>query len=296
MFAARRAAAALHGLRPGRGPGAIPEVVSVESLLRGSGLPRTEGLLLLSRLLGVERSKLMAHPESEVPAEHCAAARELFDRRRAGEPIAYLLGEREFFGLRLRVTRDVLIPRPETERLVELALEALASDAGSRVLELGTGSGAVAIALASGRPGLEIVATDISDAALAVARDNARRHRAAIRFLQGDWFDAVGARQFDLIVSNPPYVPAGDPHLARGDVRFEPRLALVGGEDGMNCIAHIADRGRDHLLPGGRILLEHGYDQGDRCLELLRGLGYGEVADFADLAGLPRVCMARWRG
>jgi len=269
---------------------------TAESLLRDSGLPRNEGLLLLSRLLGIERWRLTVHPETEVSPQQCAAAREWFERRRAGEPIAYLLEEREFFGLALRVTPDVLIPRPETERLVELALESVAPGVPTRVLELGTGSGAVAIAMSSERPGAEIAASDVSDAALAVARDNARRRGATIDFLHGDWFEPVGSMLFDLIVSNPPYIAARDPHLARGDVRFEPRLALVGGEDGMDHIERIADRARNHLVPNGRVLLEHGYDQGERCVELLRGLGYCEVEDFADLAGLPRVCVGRWRG
>ena len=275
---------------------ARPTFATAESLLRESGLPRSEGLLLLSRLLCVERSRLMAHPETKLSPQQGAAAREWFERRRAGEPIAYLLEEREFFGLALRVTPDVLIPRPETERLVELALESIAPSEPARVLDLGTGSGAVAIALASERPGAEIVASDVSDAALAVARDNARRRGATIRFLHGDWFEPIGSMPFDLIASNPPYVAAHDPHLARGDVRFEPRLALVAGEDGMDHIEHIADRARNHLVPNGRILLEHGYDQAGRCLELLRGLGYCEVEDFADLAGLPRVCVGCWRG
>lgn len=264
-------------------------------MLCESGLPRSEGLLLLARLLGIERSKLMAHPEIEILPQQHAAARRWFERRRAGEPVAYLIEEREFYGLSLHVTPDVLIPRPETERLVELALEGISPDAPARVVELGTGSGAVAIALARARPALKITATDVSEAALVVARDNARRHGAAVEFLCGNWFEAVGGRQFDLIVSNPPYVAAGDLHLDRGDLRYEPRLALVGGKEGMNCIASIADRGRSHLLSGGRILLEHGYDQGDRCVELLRELGYCDVADFADLAGLPRVCVGRRR-
>ena len=274
----------------------MPKARSSESVLRESGLPRSEGLLLLARLLGIERSRLMVHLEVELSPQQCAAARRWFERRRAGEPVAHLIEEREFYGLSLRVTPDVLIPRPETERLVELALDHISPRAPGRLLELGTGSGAAAIALAKERPGLEMFATDISEAALAVARDNARRHGAAIQFLCGNWFEAVGDTQFDLIVSNPPYVAARDPHLERGDVRFEPRLALVGGEDGMDCIGYIADQGRRHLVSGGWMLLEHGYDQGDRCVELLRALGYCDVADFSDLAGLSRVCVGRWRG
>jgi release factor glutamine methyltransferase len=196
----------------------------------------------------------------------------------------------------LRVTADVLIPRPETEHLVELALERLHLGAPARVLELGTGCGGIAVALASERPGLGIVATDVSEAALALARRNACDHGAEIDFVLSDWFVALGPQQFDLIVSNPPYVAAGDAHLERGDLRFEPRLALVGGEDGLACIREIAARAQNRLRPGGSLLMEHGYDQGDRCVELLGALGYAEVADFNDLAGLPRACAGVWRG
>jgi release factor glutamine methyltransferase len=292
MLVASRSA----GVRPDSGPSSTRQFMSAESVLRESGLPRSEGLLLLARMLGIERSRLMAHPETEISPQQCAAARGWFERRRAGEPVAYLIEEREFYGLSLRVTPDVLIPRPETERLVELALDRISPGAPARLLELGTGSGAVAIALASARPALEVTATDVSQAALAVAQHNALRHGAAIEFALGSWFQAVGGRRFDLIVSNPPYVAAHDPHLERGDLRFEPRLALLGGEDGMDSIGCIADRGRNHLVSGGWILFEHGYDQRDRCMESLHALGYCDVADFSDLAGLSRVCVARWRG
>jgi release factor glutamine methyltransferase len=164
------------------------------------------------------------------------------------------------------------------------------------VLDLGTGSGAIAVALAALRPGLKIVATDISEKALAVARGNAREHGVDIEFGLGDWFEAIGPVPFDLVVSNPPYVAAADAHLERGDVRFEPRLALVGGEDGLACIRMIAERARSWLPPGGWLLLEHGYDQRDRCVELFRGLGYVDVEDFDDLARVPRVCAGRRRG
>jgi len=296
MFVARRIPSAIASPEPDRGAASVPESMSSEAVLCEGGLSRSEGLLLLARLLGIERSRLMAHPEIELSPQQYATARRWFERRRAGEPVAYLIEEREFYGLPLRVTPDVLIPRPETERLVELALDRVSLHVPARVLELGTGSGAVAIALASARPASKITASDISEAALAVARDNALGHAAAIEFLLGNWFEAVGDRRFDLIVTNPPYVAARDPHLERGDVRFEPRLALVGGEDGMNCIGHIADQGRNHLVSGGWILFEHGCDQGDRCAALLHTLGYCDIEDFEDLAGLSRVCVGRWRG
>ena len=275
---------------------AVETGATIGGLLHECGLPRSEAELLLGFILGRERVWLLAHAEESIDSSRARAARALFARRRAGEPVAYITGWREFYGLALRVTPDVLIPRPETELLVELALERLPPGAPGRVLELGTGSGAIAIALASERPGLGIVATDVSEAALALARRNARDHGAEIEFVLGDWFDALAPEQFDLIVSNPPYVAAGDAHLERGDVRFEPQLALVGGGDGLACIREIAARAQDRLRPGGCLLMEHGYDQGARCVELLVALGYAEVADFHDLAGWPRACAGVWRG
>jgi len=275
---------------------AVETGVTIGGLLRESGLPRLEAELLLCSILGCERGWLMAHAEEGIDSSGARAARAQFARRRAGEPVSYITGWREFYGLALQVTPEVLIPRPETELLVELALERLSPGAPAHVLELGTGSGAIAIALASERPGLAIVASDVSDAALALARRNARNHGAEIDFVLSDWFDALRPGQFDLIVSNPPYVPAEDAHLKRGDLRFEPRLALVGGDDGLACIREIAMRAQNRLRRGGSLLLEHGYDQGDRCVALLRELRYADVADFRDLAGLSRACVGVWRG
>jgi len=278
------------------GVNAVETGATIGGLLRESGLPRFEAELLLCSVLGCERARLIAHAEEAIDSSRARAAGARFARRRAGEPVSHITGWREFYGLALRVTSDVLIPRPETEHLVELALERLPVGTSARALELGTGCGAIAIALASGRPGLGIVATDVSEAALALARRNACDHGAEIDFMLSDWFGALGPEQFDLIVSNPPYVAAGDAHLERGDLRFEPRLALVGGEDGLACIREIAARAQNRLRPGGSLLLEHGYDQGDRCVELLGALGYTQVADFNDLAGLPRACAGVWRG
>ncbi|HMG59831.1 MAG TPA: peptide chain release factor N(5)-glutamine methyltransferase [Burkholderiales bacterium] len=273
---------------------AVETGATIGGLLRESGLPRLEAELLLCSVLGCERVRLIARAEEAVDSSRARSAHARFARRRAGEPVSYITGWREFYGLALRVTPEVLIPRPETERLVELALERLPAPA--RVLELGTGSGAIAIALATERPGLGIVATDVSEAALALARRNARDHGVEIAFVLSDWLDALGPEQFDLIVSNPPYVAAGDAHLERGDVRFEPRLALVGGGDGLACIREIAVRAQNRLRPGGWLLMEHGYDQGDRCVKLLSALGYAAVTDFHDLAGWPRACAGVWRG
>jgi release factor glutamine methyltransferase len=268
----------------------------IEDLLRGSDLPRHEAELLLRSALGCERSFLIAHAEDVVDSSNARTAQAWFARRRLGEPVSYITGWREFYGLKLHVTPDVLIPRSETEQLVDLALARFPLGLSARVLDLGTGSGAIAVALASLRPELRITATDVSEKALDVARRNSLDHAVEIAFIRSDWFESIGADPFDLIVSNSPYVAARDPHLERGDVRFEPRIALVGGDDGLACIRRIAAGARQYLRPGGSLLLEHGYDQAERCVALLRELGYTAVADFPDLAGLPRVCSAAWRG
>ena len=275
--------------------GAVEAVWTIGALLRESALPRPEAEILLGSALDYGRSRLIAHPEQPVDASKSRLARAWFSRRRSGEPVAYITGWREFYGIALHVSPDVLIPRPQTELLVDLALERLRPGCPARVLELGTGSGAICVALASQRPDLTITATDISEAALVVARRNAQEHAVEIDFVQSDWLESIGD-SFDLILANPPYVAAGDPHLERGDLRFEPRLALVGGDDGLDCIRRIATDARERLRPGGRLFVEHGYDQGELCAGLLRRLDFAEVDDFQDLAGMPRVCVAAWRG
>jgi release factor glutamine methyltransferase len=266
--------------------------LAIRALIQGSGLPASEARLLLAAQLGVERAWLIAHADDPLDEARCADAGELFRRRRLGEPVAYILGSREFYGLDLAVTPDVLIPRPETELLVELALRLLGEGA-RRVLDLGTGSGAIAIAVARAAPQAEVWATDASAAALAVARTNAKRHAPRVRLVQSDWFASLAGERFDLIVTNPPYVEDGDPHLTEGDVRFEPRAALVGGPDGLDCIRRIVREARDHLAPGGRLLFEHGYDQATRCRALLATQGYADIASWPDLAGILRVTGGR---
>lgn len=248
--------------------------------------------MLIAHELRVDRAWLAAHAEDEVGGAESTAVQSLFLRRRAGEPIAYLTGEREFYGLALAVTPAVLIPRPETELLVDIALKRLKD--GARALDLGTGSGAVAIALALARPAVSVTACEASDDALEVARANARRHGARVRFAKSDWFSALGGERFDLIVSNPPYIASGDPHLTLGDVRFEPRQALEAGPTGLECIEAIAVAARLHLAACGWLVLEHGYDQGESCVQLLVRLGYAEVADRRDLAGAPRAVLGRF--
>jgi release factor glutamine methyltransferase len=265
---------------------------TLAALLAASGLPALEAQVLAAHALGLSRARVLADSQRGLDAETVRAIERLFLRRRAGEPVAYLTGEREFHGLSLQVTPDVLIPRPETELLVELALEHLPNRAG-RVLDLGTGSGAIAVAIAHAAPDAEVVAVDASGAALAVARENARRHGAAIRFVEGEWFAGVGSERFDVVVSNPPYVAAGDGHLGEGDLRFEPRTALVGGPDGLDAIRAIVAGAKRHLVPGGWLLFEHGFDQAERCRSLLAMYGYAGIANWPDLAGITRVAGGR---
>lgn len=268
----------------------------IGELIRDSGLPRPEAELLLCVLMGCERAHIIAHRDEVIGRSDADLAQDWFARRRLGEPIPYITARREFYGISLRVTPEVLIPRPETERLVDLALGHVPAGASACALDLGTGCGAIAVALACERPRLRITATDVSAAALAVARENARCQGAEIEFVRSDWFACLPPRPFDLIVSNPPYVMSGDKHLELGDVRFEPRIALVGGDNGLDCIERIAGQARTRLREGGWLILEHGFDQRNSCLELFRNLGYLETEDFDDLAGIPRVCAGRWGG
>ncbi len=262
--------------------------VTYRQLLRESGLPESEAKILLEAATARPRAWLLAHADECADENQIRIARKLYARRQAGEPIAYITGEREFYSLELAVTPDVLIPRPETELLVELAIE-LAPNRAGRLIDLGTGSGAVAIALAKHLPDAEVWACDISEAALNVARLNAQRHGVAVRFVRSDWLSEVPPGRFDVIVSNPPYIAAGDAHLQQGDVRFEPRQALVGGADGLDCIRAIVAQSVERLEPGGWLLFEHGYDQAARCRDLLQACGFRDVASWDDLAGIARV-------
>ena len=262
--------------------------------LRDSPLPRNEALQLLAHATGRTREALLASPETVLDAEVAAAFRHAVERRARGEPIAYLVGHREFHGHRFSVDAGVLIPRPETELLVDLAIERLPRDGGA-VLDLGTGSGAVAISLALACPGATVVGTDQSSAALAVARANGLRLRARVEWLQGDWYEALGTapRRFDLVVSNPPYIAAGDPHLGAGDLRFEPPTALTDGGDGLAAIRRIVAGARAVLVPGGLLLIEHGHDQAAAVRALLAAAGYGGIESARDLAGIERVASGR---
>lgn len=237
---------------------------------------------------------LIAHGDDPLGSEAQRAFEALVARRAAGEPVAYLIGHREFFGLDFRVTPAVLIPRPETELLVELALERIPRDKPCHILDLGTGSGCVAISIARHRPQSRVTATDCTETALAVARENARALAVRnIEFAPGRWFGAVVGRRFDLIVSNPPYVAETDSHLARGDLRFEPHAALIAGPDGFTAIRLIAAQAHEHLAAGGWLLFEHGYKQGEGCRALLEAEGFGGIQSWRDLAGQERLTGGR---
>lgn len=261
----------------------------------GTAEARLEAQVLLGHALGKPRAWLIAHGDDPLDTEQTAAFADLFDRRWGGEPVAYIFGEREFYSLNFKVTPAVLIPRPETELLVELALERLPADCSARVLDLGTGSGAVAICLALQRPQAEVVALEQSAAALEVARENVQRlGTGKLRLIRSDWYGALDGEKFDLIVSNPPYIAAADPHLAQGDLRFEPAAALASGRDGLDDIRIIVRGAAAHLKSGGWLLFEHGYDQAAACRELLLQAGFEQVASATDLAGIARVSYGQW--
>jgi release factor glutamine methyltransferase len=250
--------------------------------------------LLLCHCLNCARSYLYAWPEREVPAEVEQRFDALLRRRAAGEPVAYLIGRREFWSLPLAVDNSTLIPRPDTERVVEVALELLPSTALD-ALDLGTGTGAIALALGRERPRWNLLGVDIEPAAVALARRNAAALAIGnVAFLQSDWFAALAAAQFDLIVSNPPYLAAHDPHLQRGDLRFEPAAALIAAQDGLAAIAAIAAQAGAHLRSGGRLLFEHGWEQGEAVRAQLARHGFGDIATWRDWGGNERVSGGRW--
>ena len=271
---------------------------------------RIEVQCLLQAVLQVNRAYLLTYPERILTADEQSRYAALFARRLNGEPIAYLLGEREFFGLNCKVTPATLIPRPDTELLVELALQRIPrpllyplgcagaggrqAGRGFRVLDMGTGSGAIALAIAHERTDVEVVAVDASEAALEVARDNVRcLNLANVRLLHSDWFSALTDERFDLIVSNPPYIAADDVHLSQGDVRFEPMRALASGKDGLDDIRRIVARAQDYLNAGGWLMFEHGYDQAERVRQLMQQAGFAGVSSVRDLSGIERVTMGR---
>ena len=273
--------------------------MTLDELIRATALPRHEVVRLAAHATGRERTALIAHADQALGAGESAALQAMIGRRGAGEPLAYLVGRRDFYGRSFAVDRRVLIPRPETELIVDLALahcDAPASRAAT-VLDLGTGSGAIAITLALERPRLTVTATDVSSDALDVAEGNARHLGASVRFVAGDWYAALhGPRgepdRFDLVVSNPPYIAAGDRHLDEGDLRFEPRLALTDGHDGLDALRRIVAGAIDRLEPSGLLLVEHGHDQARAVRALFADAGLVGIRSWPDLAGIERVVSA----
>ena len=255
---------------------------------------RLDAELLLARVLGLSRASLFAWPDRPVDRESEARYRELIARRAQGEPIAYLLGTQEFWSLELIVTPATLIPRPETELLVEAALERLPGASEGWVVDVGTGSGAIALAIARERPFLRLLGVDISRDALQVAVRNRASHQLGNAFFcEGRWLNMVMSNSIDMVVSNPPYVAASDPHLTQGDVRFEPRSALISGTDGLDDIRQLITDGQRALVNGGWLILEHGWDQGPQVQAILRQHGFRHVALLKDLAGHDRVSLGQ---
>ena len=270
-----------------------------EALLRQARarIEANEASMLLAHVLGRTPAWLYAHGGDAIPGADVRRFHELVERRSAGEPVAYLTGRRGFWTLDLAVTPDTLIPRPETELLVELALERVADGLPVRTLDMGTGSGAIALALARERPGAEVTATDRSAAALEVARRNALDHDIGnVRFALGDWYQPVRGMRFGLIASNPPYIADGDGHLERGDLRFEPAGALASGGDGLDALRVIAAGAREHLQPGGWLLVEHGLEQGPAVRALFAEAGLEAVETARDLEDRERVTLGRLPG
>lgn len=258
---------------------------------------RVDAEALLLHVLEKPRSWLIAHDTDVLDAQVIAAYEALIARRAAGEPVAYITGHRGFWSLELEVTPATLIPRPETELLVELALRHLPPGQALHIADLGTGSGAIALAIAHERPQAQVSAVDVSADALDVARRNAQRLGISnIRFLQGSWMTPLSGESFAMIVSNPPYIEASDPHLEQGDLRFEPASALASGEDGLDAIRQIVAAAPAHLQPGGWLLMEHGWDQGPPVRALLATAGYVEVDTVRDLEGRDRVSGGRYPG
>lgn len=284
------------------GEPAVDTTPSVDDLIRHSQLPRAEARRLLASLTGQPLTWFMAHGDDPADPDTTACFQALAERRRAGEPLAYLLGQQEFYGRPFAVSPAVLIPRADTETLVETALEQLLLLRQQRravplsLLELGTGSGIIAITLALEAPDTEVHAVERSPDALAVAQQNAKALRADnIHWHAGSWWQALASRRrFDLIVSNPPYIAANDHHLQQGDLRFEPPQALAAGPDGLDDLRIIIGGAPTHLNPGGWLLLEHGYDQEAPVQALLRDAGFADVFTRRDLAGQPRVSGGRW--
>lgn len=262
---------------------------STQRLAEVSDTARLDAEVLLCHVLKKDRSYLISWPEKNIDATQLEQFQRLITLRQQGHPVAHLTKQKEFWSLNLQVSPDTLIPRPETELLVEQILNNYDSSRSVSLLDLGTGSGAIALAIASERPQWHITATDQSLAALNIAQDNARQLGLSnIQFKSGYWYDAITDRHFDIIVSNPPYIASSDPHLSLGDVRFEPDTALISGQDGLDDIRHIVDHSRSYLKPDGMLIIEHGYDQKSAINTIFQNFGFIKIKQIIDLSGQAR--------
>jgi len=267
---------------------------AVTTLTPTSPTPRLDAEVLLMHVCSLDRSSLITRNETALTGKQLNMLENLLHRRKRGEPVAYITGTREFWSMELEVTPGTLIPRPETELLVEKALEHIPRDTEWTIADLGTGSGAIALVIAKERPRCRVMATDISLAALEVARPNAKKIGLTnVDFRAGDWFAPLVGETFDMLVSNPPYIRADDPHLKQGDLRFEPATALVSGADGLDAIRHIVRHAREFLSPDGWLLFEHGWDQAEAIGDYLRQQGYRDIVCHTDLTGHARVAGGR---
>ncbi len=260
---------------------------TIAAVMQCAPVEQLEARMLIGHVTQLTRVQLITQSDRSLSSAEVEQLNAFFQRRIAGEPMAYLLGEREFFGLRFHVDPAVLIPRPDTELLVELALQYLPQN--GRVLDMGTGSGAIAIAIAHTRRDAQVTALDVSESALLVAQGNAKNNQVDVEFLRSDWFAAIAEQEFDLIVSNPPYIVAGDRHLSEGDLRFEPIDALTDHADGLSALRIISHQATPHLSDDGWLLMEHGYDQPEAVRDLLRKNNFTEVQSWRDLANIERV-------
>lgn len=265
-------------------------------LYHGSGSPRIDAEILLQHVVQKPLAWLIAYGDTLASKEHLIDFYKLVEMRLQGQPIAYLTGHKEFWSLDLAVNESVLIPRADTEVLVEQAVQRLANNTSTDVLDLGTGSGAIALAIAKERPLTSVLAVDSQEAALVVARQNAESHELNnVRFLTSHWFTEIKMQQFDVIVSNPPYIEPNDPHLSQGDLRFEPDSALVGAQDGLGDIQNIIQTAPPYLKTGGYLLIEHGYNQSEQVRDYFVGIGFDEIVNYRDLNDLPRCTAALWK-
>ncbi|MCK5829254.1 MAG: peptide chain release factor N(5)-glutamine methyltransferase [Methylococcales bacterium] len=268
---------------------------ATERLLSTSDSPSLDAEVLLCHVLKKTRSHLRAWPEKELQSIDYAHFSQLLEQRHQGVPIAYITGNREFWSRNFKVNSDVLIPRPDTELLIELCLTLLTDKPSAHIIDLGTGTGIIAITLAAERPDLKIIATDISLPAISIAKQNATIHHTEnIHFIESNWFNNIADSTFDLVISNPPYIAGNDPHLTQGDVRFEPKGALTAKDCGLDDIKNIVQQAHHYLIPGGTLLIEHGYDQQSAVQKIFSTYNYHDIKTHTDLSGNPRVTTGQW--